>query len=122
MTAVSRIQRAGSARCGPAGALVRVLAVLEIQTGVSFRAAHVPGVDNGIADHLSRTEFDRTAPSPVPPSWLQLYVPQPAAESIFGMLRGCCGLERWLQTPSLNMPALGAAGALGVSLPGSRSS
>lgn len=120
MTAVSRVRRAGSARPGPAGALVRILAVLEIQTGVSFRAEHVAGVDNGIADHLSREPFDPTVPSPVPASWLQLRVPLPVSETIFEMLRGSCGLERWLQTPSLSTPALGGAGWRGAQLPGSR--
>ena len=57
--------------------LVRAITILTLEHNLSFTARHIPGLDNSIADSLSRFQMDRfrhlapnASPSPcvIPPS------------------------------------------------------
>ena len=39
--------------------LVRALTALTLEHNFSFTARHIPGLDNSIADYLSRSQMDR---------------------------------------------------------------
>ena len=48
-----------SALCPELMKLVRRLVIICLQNNIMFKAKHVPGIDNGIADALSRFQVER---------------------------------------------------------------
>ena len=99
-SAVHWMQAAGTSRASPAAEIMRVLGALEILSGMSFRAKHIAGIKNELADALSRADKRSaagTAVCPVPVGFTQLMIPQQLSEATFEMLLRRCGVRGWLQ-------------------------
>jgi hypothetical protein len=118
-SAVAWITKCGTARNPTAGTLVRVLGALSVATGVSFKAQHVAGKDNGIPDAISRFLVGKLmsdgTPAPAPPAhWLQVALPPALCESVHDTLCGCSSLEPWLALLPRATPPPGLAAPAGA--------
>jgi hypothetical protein len=107
-------------RTRTAAPFIRALGALEITCAVSFSAAHIAGVRNGIADWMSRgavTDPRHALSSPVPAAWTRLDIPQAVLSTVFETLRGRYSEEPWQHLPGLSTSHIGAAGPTGVGSP-----
>ena len=113
-SAVHWMNAAGTSSEGPAGALMRILGALEIECEMSFRAAHIAGVDNVLADALSRANVRPAAhlppASPVPAGWWQVCIPPAVLSTTLEVLRGSCGSQAWLAARDGSTRLAGAPG------------
>lgn len=114
-SAVHWFNAAGTSSEGPAGALMRIMGALEIESAMSFRAAHIAGVDNVLADALSRSNTRPAAhlppASPVPFGWWQICIPPRVLSTTFSVLRGNCDVQGWLAARVASTRLAGAPGS-----------
>ena len=114
-SAVHWFNAAGTSSEGPAGALMRIMGALEIESAMSFRAAHIAGVDNVLADALSRSNTRLAAhlppASPVPFGWWQICIPPRVLSTTFSVLRGNCDVQDWLAARVASTRLAGAPGS-----------
>jgi hypothetical protein len=119
---VSRIRKGATADGGAAGVIMRIFGVMEIETSMCMTATHVPGVENTLADELSREWL----PDPLPASspfygYTQLTFPPQICAAFWDVLRGRCRLQHWLLVPGRNtVPVGGNGSSSAVTLPSLR--
>lgn len=86
--------------------MMRIFGVLEIETEMCLTSLHVPGVENTLADQLSRSDAVIDVCDPASPffGYAQRTIPPQVCAAFLNVLRGTYDLQDWLKAPWRNTP------------------
>jgi hypothetical protein len=120
VTAVSRINRTSNSSDSAGGVIMRIFGVLEIESEMFMTGVHVAGVENTIADALSRdADSDVLVLHSALNGCMQLTIPPQICAAFLNVLRGSCKLLDWLRVPGRSTRVVGGSGCATASSLGS---